>query len=246
MGRRNTSLRRASFLFVGSFVGVLVAFSNFVAIPWRCHVDPSSFPSNTDTVVAPKKYNVSLLPLITNSDLSSSTSCHGEFVWIPNKVNNRLRNNNQGQQSHFKIPRIIHQTSKSRCVTRRVARAIEKWQFTGWDYYFHDDEAVRRLLHTEFPEFPHLSLVSKYCLIHGTVKADLWRYLVLWVYGGIYADIDAVPAMFGSDTLSTEDDAFFVVEQYHLLSQYFMALSPRHPLMYYAIQKCLVSYPSRV
>ena len=34
-------------------------------------------------------------------------------------------------------------------------------------------------------------------------------------------------------------DALFVVEQYHLLSQYFMAVTPQHPLMWYAVQHAL-------
>jgi hypothetical protein len=76
---------------------------------------------------------------------------------------------------------------------------------------------------------------------NGTLKADLWRYLILWVYGGVYADFDSAPNEFHNDTISDADDAFFVVEQYHILSQWFMAVSPRHPLMYYAVQHSLLN-----
>jgi hypothetical protein len=93
----------------------------------------------------------------------------------------------------------------------------------------------------DFPEFPHLRQIAENCLLSGTVKADLWRYLVLWQYGGVYADIDSAPHTFTGDTISASDDGFFVVEQYHILSQYFMAMSPRHPLMYYAIHKALLN-----
>ncbi len=54
----------------------------------------------------------------------------------------------------------------------------------------------------------------------------------------MYADLDAVPASFTTDWLEN-NDAFFVIEQYHLLSQYFIAVTPRHPLMWYAIQVSL-------
>jgi hypothetical protein len=106
-------------------------------------------------------------------------------------------------------------------------------------YYFHDDDAVIRLFqHYAHPEFPLLKPIVEYCLITGTLIADLWRYLILWIYGGIYADIDTIP-----NELNITDvmhhDAYFVIEQYHLLSQWFMAISPRHPLMYYAIQQSL-------
>ena len=108
-----------------------------------------------------------------------------------------------------------------------------------WSYFFHDDVAVQRLLRQGFAEFPQLKLVAKHCLVHGTSTSDLWRYLVLWVYGGVYADLDAVPTKNLDVRILLESDAFFVVEQYHLLSQWFMAVSPRHPLMFYAVQQAL-------
>jgi hypothetical protein len=142
----------------------------------------------------------------------------------------------------LRIPTIVHQTSKSRCLTPDIAKATEAWHFPGWSYYFHDDDAILRLFQQEFYEFPYLEDVVKKCLVHGTLKADLWRYIVLWVYGGIYADLDAVPAKLTPDAITkTNTDALFVVEQFHMLSQYFMAVSPRHPLMYYAIQESLIN-----
>ena len=83
------------------------------------------------------------------------------------------------------IPNIIHMTSKSRCITSRVRENILQWKFEGYSIYFHDDAAVDRLLDKYFPAFPHLQIV-KDCSISGAAKADIWRYLVLWEYGGIY------------------------------------------------------------
>jgi len=91
----------------------------------------------------------------------------------------------------------------------------------------------------EFPEYPHLKLVLRHCIKNPTIKADLWRYLLLWVYGGVYADFDTAPARLDARTIKDGDDGFFVVEQYHILSQWFMAVSPGHPLMYYAVQNTL-------
>jgi len=59
-------------------------------------------------------------------------------------------------------------------------------------------------------------------------------------HGGLYADLDSVPKNFTGDTIQPEDDSLFVVEFYHLLSQYFMSSSPKHPLMYYTIQRSLL------
>jgi mannosyltransferase OCH1-like enzyme len=143
--------------------------------------------------------------------------------------------------SERRIPKIIHQTARSRCVTPAFATITNKWKFPGWSYYFHDDDALDRLLHMDFPEFPHLRVILRNCVTNGTLKADLWRYLVLWVYGGVYADFDSAPNEFSADTIDPTDDGWFVVEQYHILSQWFMAVSPRHPLMYYAIHHSLLN-----
>jgi hypothetical protein len=139
-----------------------------------------------------------------------------------------------------KIPKIVFQTSKSRCLTPQLYELTEQWRFEGWSYYFYDDEAMMRLLHQEFAEFPHLKLIADNCIEYGTIKADLWRYITLWKYGGLYADIGLVPMTnFTKDTIQTEDDSFYVVEHFHMLSQYFMATSARHPILFYARHKAL-------
>lgn len=176
-----------------------------------------------------------LQQLTSSVDSAAATSCPSNLVFMADV--NRLASDTTYSNP---IPKIVHQTSKSRCVTQKVAQAAKQWRFDGdWSYFFHDDEALMRLLVEEHPEFPHLELIARNCLVHGTLRADLWRYLVLWVYGGVYADVDAVPRKFTAETLGAADQAFFVVEQYHLLSQWFMAVSPKHPIMYYAIQQSL-------
>lgn len=145
--------------------------------------------------------------------------------------------------SNRHIPKIIHQTSRSRCMTSKMNEVVKNWRDLGggYNYYFHSDEAMARLLDQDWPEFPHLNQVL-HCIpkFAGTVKADLWRYIVLWEYGGIYADIDTKPNKFNRTSITETDQAFFVVEQYHLLSQYFMAAAPRHPIMFYTIQSTLL------
>lgn len=128
-----------------------------------------------------------------------------------------------------KIPRIVHQTSRNRCLTTKVYGAAASWKLGHeWAYYFHDDDAIDRLFQQDWPEFPHLQMILSCIGNSGTLKADIWRYLILWEYGGVYADVDTKPKLFNFTSITPEDDGFFTVEMYHLLSQYFMALSPRH------------------
>jgi mannosyltransferase OCH1-like enzyme len=147
---------------------------------------------------------------------------------------------------HNAIPKRIHQTSKSRCLTQAFYNATENWRVFGrrelsneWAYYFHDDNAVRRLFQQESATIPNLSAIAEQCLAHGTLKADLWRYLVLYTYGGVYSDLDSIPRLLTPSHIEETNDALFVLDQYHVLSQYFMAVAPHHPILWYAIQHSL-------
>jgi mannosyltransferase OCH1-like enzyme len=152
-------------------------------------------------------------------------ACADTFVAVPDKhlPYEELFSGNR------KIPRIVHQTARSRCVTMKFLGVVDNWCLgDDWAHYFHSDDAIDRLFQQDWPEFPHLRTVLACIDGKGTLKADLWRYLVLWEYGGIYADVDTKPNKFNATTITAEDDGFFIVEQYHILSQYFMATTPRH------------------
>ena len=189
-------------------------------------------------LASPTKRGPPLLTVLAQEP--SNQSCPSQdFMFRRNIISNHSYVADQNFHSKRRIPKIIHQTSKSRCLRPTLYVATETWQLDGWSYYFHDDVAMENLLQSHFPEFPHLSKIVNHCLTYGTLKADLWRYLILWVYGGLYADIDTIPNEFSADTIQPIDDGFFVVELDQVLSQYFMAMSPHHPLMYYAIQHSL-------
>eukprot|EP00339_Tiarina_fusa_P017914 CAMPEP_0116997278 /NCGR_PEP_ID=MMETSP0472-20121206/769_1 /TAXON_ID=693140 ORGANISM="Tiarina fusus, Strain LIS" /NCGR_SAMPLE_ID=MMETSP0472 /ASSEMBLY_ACC=CAM_ASM_000603 /LENGTH=400 /DNA_ID=CAMNT_0004696109 /DNA_START=145 /DNA_END=1347 /DNA_ORIENTATION=- len=138
------------------------------------------------------------------------------------------------------IPKIVHQTSKTRCLTSNFERASRDWAFPRWSYYLHDDEAVERLLHLDFPEFPQLKLVVDKCILSLAAKIYLWQYIVLWMFGGLYVDLNLYPSRFNAATILEADDGLFFTEgESATLSTRFMAVSPRHPLIYYAIEQAL-------
>lgn len=140
-----------------------------------------------------------------------------------------------------RIPPIIHQTSRFRCVPDLMANVANVWRdLPEYTYYFHDDVAIWRLLHLDWPEFPHLHTALK-CIKSMTAVTDIWRLLVLWEYGGIYADIDCMPNAWKPSSIRPDDDSYFVVEFYDAPSQYFMAAKPRHPLIFYSIQVSLAN-----
>jgi len=131
-----------------------------------------------------------------------------------------------------KIPKIIHITSKYRCATPAVIKNVDKWRFQNYSVYFHDDQAIEKLFTHPYArsQFPTLREALK-CVTSGATKADLWRYLVLYIYGGVYTDIDNSPTGFNGETIKDNDDSFFVIEKLGIMSQYFIASSFGHPLM---------------
>lgn len=61
---------------------------------------------------------------------------------------------------------------------------------------------------------------------------------VILIIGGIYTDIDngPTPAFLDGEAIADNDEAWFPIEQLGVLSQFFMASSPRHPLMWLLVQ----------
>ena len=68
-------------------------------------------------------------------------------------------------------------------------------------------------------------------------KADIWRYLLIWEYGGIYTDLDNCPGSgWNENVIKPADDAYFLQEiAGKFPSQWFFAASARHPILYFAM-----------
>lgn len=70
------------------------------------------------------------------------------------------------------------------------SRLTQSWENqAGWDYRFYLDSDIEAFLSTHFP--PEVKEAYD-ALIPGAFKADLFRYCVLFVYGGVYADVDVI------------------------------------------------------
>lgn len=89
-----------------------------------------------------------------------------------------------------KIPKIIWQTMKTNQVPVIIKNYVDTWliQNPEYEYRFYDDEDILAFFKNEFPEF----LEGYKKLKYGASKADLWRYLIIYKYGGIYADMDCL------------------------------------------------------
>ena len=105
------------------------------------------------------------------------------FSLIPKRVPAK-----QDTDYHQKIPKIIWQTMKSNYVPHVLKEFANTWieKNSEYEYRFCDDDDIIGFLKNHFPHYLEGYKKIKY----GASKADLWRYLIIYEYGGVYADMD--------------------------------------------------------
>jgi mannosyltransferase OCH1-like enzyme len=85
------------------------------------------------------------------------------------------------------IPKIIHQTWKTNKLDPKLKLFTDTWKKINPDFEhrFYNDHKCFKFIYDNYPEYLDL-----YEDLKPIEKADIFRYLVLHKYGGIYADID--------------------------------------------------------
>lgn len=86
------------------------------------------------------------------------------------------------------IPRIIHQTYKTSNLPTPWKETPKSWiqNHPEWNYMFWDDSDCRRIVADNFPSF--LSIFDSYQ--YPIQRADAVRYIIMYIYGGVYIDMD--------------------------------------------------------
>lgn len=86
------------------------------------------------------------------------------------------------------IPLILSQTWKTHDLPEQARTLQHGWRLNNpeLDYRFYDDAACRAVIAETFPEF--LDAYDR--LPFGVMRADAFRYAIVYRDGGIYADID--------------------------------------------------------
>mmetsp|Transcript_14101 Transcript_14101/g.21140 ORF Transcript_14101/g.21140 Transcript_14101/m.21140 type:complete len:447 (-) Transcript_14101:92-1432(-) len=140
------------------------------------------------------------------------------------------------------IPKIIHISMKSRCLPQDLMEYMNRWiqQLPTYSIFFHDDEAVDRVISSEWQEFPDLHRAMHCVKYTGAMTIDIWRILILYKYGGVYSDIDNwLTDEFTEDTIPSNVTAFTFADVWNRPSQWFLAFEPRHPVMYLAVKQII-------
>lgn len=104
------------------------------------------------------------------------------------------------------IPKIIHQTYKSRDLPPQFQASIDQLKAAnpGWDYRFYDDSDIAKFISTFYG--PHiLKYYERINPQYGPARADLFRYLLLYKYGGVYLDIKSTFTKPIDEVVQTDD-----------------------------------------
>jgi mannosyltransferase OCH1-like enzyme len=140
------------------------------------------------------------------------------------------------------IPKIIWQTYKSKELPINALDCVQSWIKINPDYewiYF-DDEKCERFISDHFsPEF-----VSMYqSLPYGVMKADAWRIAIIYVYGGIYADLDT-ECIQPIKNWTENKNLVVSVEppnEINIVNFCFAAVA-KHSALYYCLENLLINY----
>ncbi len=146
------------------------------------------------------------------------------------------------------IPKIIHQTfadQDSLHVTFVENILRLKKMNKKWEHKFYDDKQQRRLIN-EFYGSDVLKIYDSINPVYGAARADFFRYLLLYMLGGVYLDIKSTVTRSLDETLREGDSyllshwnpetyqAWGSYPEYGVENEYqqwHIVASPRHPFL---------------
>lgn len=136
------------------------------------------------------------------------------------------------------IPRIVHQTWYEPLEPDKypnMSRLQQSWKQSGWTHKFYDDATAAVFLEENFP--PQV-LEAYHAIQPGAFKADLFRYCVLLIQGGVYADMDVLLETNLEEAIAPNvgfmtpmDEPGIKVGKQSCLWNGFMAVAPGHPFV---------------
>jgi hypothetical protein len=152
----------------------------------------------------------------------------------------------------IKIPRNIFQTWSTKNISSELKNITETWikHNPNYAYFLYDDNDCEEFIKKHF----NINVYNAYCrIIPGAFKADLWRYCVLYIYGGVYVDIDTI-CFENIDLFLNEDIEFMTPNDLnnnnkigtHNLFNAFIASTPNHPILLDCINRVVFNVENNI
>lgn len=129
------------------------------------------------------------------------------------------------------IPKTIIQTFKTNKLPwiTRLQIALFKRKNKAYTYEFYDDAAIEQFLAKEYGA----EILKLYKRINiGAVKADFFRYMILYKKGGVYLDIDSLITKNLDKLIRPDDEAIIAKEGHiHYYAQWALIYNAGHPFL---------------
>jgi hypothetical protein len=152
----------------------------------------------------------------------------------------------------IKIPRNIFQTWERKNVSSDFKTLIQTWidNNPNYAYFLYDENERKEFIKKYFDK----TIYNVYCrILPGAFKADLWRYCILYIYGGIFVDIDTI-CMNSVDSFLNEDIEFMTLVDLnnspylgtYNLANGFIASVPKHPILLDCIYRIIYNVENNI
>ena len=131
------------------------------------------------------------------------------------------------------IPKIIWQTYKDpfNDLPQYAKNAAQTWKDLNpeYKYIYMDDKEIESFIINEFDQ-EWLEIFNNYPL--GVMRGDLFRYMITYIYGGVYADLDTICNVPISTWINTNTDMVICIDDDNInYAQLAFACTPKHPVL---------------
>ena len=156
------------------------------------------------------------------------------------------------------IPKIVWQCFKTKKLSPVLQHHIDRQKKMNptWTFHLYDDDDIRTFIKTYYDE----DMLNTFnMLTSGAGKADLWRYLVLYQFGGLYLDFDS-EIVTPLDEWIKEDDHCILSQEgctqppelcpypgvNRCMVQWALLYAPKHPFMKATIDQVVYNIKNKI
>ena len=147
------------------------------------------------------------------------------------------------------IPKVIYQTWKTKDLDIKVQSVINNIQKINPEYkmILFDNNDIEEWIINTFKNDNIMYITYKKLKV-GAAKADFWRYLILYINGGIYLDIDSNIIQSLDLLINTNDEAIISRQQHgpNDFVQWCLMFAPKHPILLRTINLCIYNINNKI
>lgn len=134
------------------------------------------------------------------------------------------------------IPKVIYQTFSSSALPWLTRQHVSRFRKKnpGYRYEFYDDQRMVKFMqnHLDSESFELFRRIQI-----GAIKADFFRYVILYHFGGVYLDIDSLITARLDTMIMADDNAIISKESNGLFYiQYALIFEAGHPFLQRTIE----------